>query len=66
MDVKYEDLTDAELVQAMETWEENEMENAFDSWDYGYLLTDEVSQVSPAILNSLNAHHFEFIRCPPF
>ena len=59
VDVKYEDLSDAELVQAMETWEENEMENAFDSWDYGYSLTDEVSESS-------ESRHFEFIRCLPF
>ena len=48
---EYEDLsmTDEELIQAMETWEETEMETALDTWDYSYLLTDQVSE----------SHHFE-------
>lgn len=31
-------------IQAMEAWEENQVEAALDSWDYNYLFTDEVSE----------------------
>jgi len=37
------DITDAELVTAMENWEQNEIQAVLDNWDYSYLLTDEVS-----------------------
>ena len=41
------DMTDEELVSAMEIWEENEIEEAINEWDYSYLLNDEVSKCVP-------------------
>ena len=33
-----------ETIQAMEDWEEKELEEAIETWDYSYLLDDEVSK----------------------
>ena len=38
------DVTDSELVECMEWWEEQQIGNAKEMWDYEYLLNDEVSQ----------------------
>lgn len=38
------EITDEATIQAMETWEENQVKAVLDSWDYNYLLTDEVSE----------------------
>ena len=35
---------DNTLIQAMEEWEEKELEDALETWDYSYLLDDEVSK----------------------
>ena len=35
---------DNTLIQAMEEWEEKELEDAIEIWDYSYLLDDEVSK----------------------
>ena len=39
-----EDSTDNTLIQAMEEWEEKQIEHAMETWDYTYLLDDEVSK----------------------
>ena len=39
-----EDSTDNTLIQAMEEWEEKQMEHAMETWDYTYLLDDVVSK----------------------
>ena len=38
------EITDEATIQAMETWEENQVKAVLDSWDYNYLLTDEVNE----------------------
>ena len=56
--------TDGELIQVVEQWE-HEMEHAIDSWDYNYLLDNEVcsfnkllcSLVTSQALNALLIIH---------
>ena len=36
----------------MEQWEEEQMNSAFDTWDYDYLLKDKVSQVIPSFITN--------------
>ena len=35
--------SDEAMIHAMECWEEKELSSAIDTWDYSYLLGDEVS-----------------------
>ena len=37
-------VTDNTLIQAMEKWEEKQIEDAIETWDYSYLLDDEFSK----------------------
>ena len=39
------DVTDSELVECMECWEEQQIGNAIEMLDYEYLLNDKVSQM---------------------
>lgn len=45
-----DDITDNVLIEAMEQWEEEQMNSVFDTWDYDYLLKDKVSQVISSFL----------------
>ena len=39
-----EDSADNTLIQAMEEWEEKQIKDATETWDYSYILDDEVSK----------------------